>query len=494
MEYRNGDSQARLTPVQQPMKILFVTAEFSPYAKVGGLADVAGSLPFALQALGHEVVIALPAYGCLPKTNNLIDPFFVRVNQSRFVTGKLHQFDHHGLTVWTIDSNDTSFTRAKQSSEIYSFHRDDYLYFSQAVIEACQETNWIPDVIHCHDWHTGFIPAILRTQRTGDWDSTASVFTIHNLAYQGEFSFDTLDAVGMPHHYYHPEFCEAYGSVNFLKTGAVFADQINTVSPNYAFEIQTPEYGCRLDGHMRYLHAHGRLRGILNGIDTKEWNPATDSVISANYSAEDLSGKANCRESLVKECGFEPSNGPIIGMVTRLSSQKGFDLVVTAIDSIIQSGACLVVQGLGDQWAANELRRLEKLHPGRIRFFEKFDAELAQRIYAGCDAFLMPSAFEPCGLGQMFAMRYGTVPIVRHTGGLADTVFEDYNGFVLTEKSPEDLSDAIKRASKVFQDQTAWRALVLAGMTTDFSWAKSAKEYEQLYQAAVANRTNSINL
>jgi len=479
------------------MKILFVTAELAPFAKVGGLADVAGSLPKALQSLGHEVIVFMPGYGLLindpiAQTTPKIEPFFVRVNHSRFVSGTLYETKHDGLTIWSA-SGEVDFNRAQTSEDIYSFHRDDYLYLAQAALEACQETGWIPDIVHCHDWHTGFLPPILRTLKTGAWDKVPSLFTIHNLAYQGEFGFDTLDAAGLPHDLYNPNYVEAYGSVNFLKAGAAFADQVNTVSPNYAHEIQTPEFGCRLDGHMRYLHSHGRLHGILNGIDLEAWNPADDPAIAASYSAADPSGKFECRNQLIHRAGLEPAKDrPIFGMVTRLSNQKGFDLLLEASKELFASGSSLIVQGLGDEWSAGELRRLEAEYPGRMKFFQMFDPDLAQQIYAGCDAFLMPSAFEPCGLGQMFAMRYGTVPVVRHTGGLADTVFEGHNGFVFTEKTGSDFADAIILCVSAFQNQVVWKDIQLSGMSTDFGWERSAHKYEKLYALAIADRKHEL--
>lgn len=479
------------------MKILFITAELAPFAKVGGLADVAGSLPKALQDQGHEVIIFMPGYGLLldsplAKTTPKIEPFYVRVNHSRFVPGTLNESKFEDLTIWSV-TGEVNFLRAVTSPDVYSFHRDDYLYFAQAALEACEETGWMPDVIHCHDWHTGFLPPILRTLRSDKWENIPSVFTIHNLAYQGEFGFDTLDAVGLPHDLYHPERVEAYGSVNFLKAGTAFADQVNTVSPNYAHEIQTPEFGCRLDGHMRHLHAHGRLHGILNGIDPTVWNPQTDPAIPGHYSATDVSGKAINREALVARADLTlAENRPIFGMVTRLSNQKGFDLLLAAADRLFASGASLIVQGLGDPWSAGELRRLEAENPGRMKFFEMYDADLAQLVYAGCDAFLMPSAFEPCGLGQMFAMRYGTVPVVRHTGGLADTVFEDHNGFVFQDQTGEDFACAIERAVTAYQKPEVWKNLQLAGMTTDFGWEKSALEYTKLYKLAISDRKHTL--
>lgn len=475
------------------MKILFVTAEMAPFAKVGGLADVAASLPKALAALGHEVRVFMPGYGLLLDdpaipTETIADPFLVRVNASRLVKGTLSKSVSDGIPIWSVDG-EVSFRRAKTSEDVYTFSRDNYLYFSQAALEACQETNWIPDAVHCHDWHTGFIPALLRELRSGIWEHVPSVFTIHNLAYQGEFGFDTLDACGLSHSLYRPEKVEAYGAVNFLKTGAAFADQVNTVSPNYAHEIQTPEFGCRLDGHMRFLHSRGKLHGILNGIDIEVWNPATDPAISHNYSAENLAGKAACRAHLADRAGLsKAADAPIFGMVTRLSNQKGFDLLLAAADRIFALGACLVVQGLGDPWASSQLRKLEDRYPGQVKFFEVFDPGLAQQVYAGCDGFLMPSEFEPCGLGQMFAMRYGTVPVVRHTGGLADTVFEGHTGFCFDERCGEAFGDAVARCVDAYRHPSHWEALVLAGMSTDFSWPKSAAAYVRLYELAVADR------
>lgn len=480
------------------MKILFVTVELAPFAKVGGLADVAGSLPKALQNLGHEVIIFMPGYGLLlndpiANTKPKIDPFYVRVNHNRFVSGTLYETLHEGLNIWS-PTGEVDFKRAASSENVYTFERDDYLYFAQAALEACQETNWIPDVIHCHDWHTGFIPPILRTLKTGQWENVSSIFTIHNLAYQGEFGFDTLESAGLPNSLYNPNQVEAYGSVNFLKAGAAFADQVNTVSPNYANEIQSPEFGCRLEGLMRHLHANGKLHGILNGIDLEAWNPADDPAIAAPYSQTNMDGKAVCRQELIAKAQLKPvANQPIFGMVTRLSNQKGFDLLLQASTQIFATGASLIVQGLGDEWSAGELRRLESENPGRMKFFQMFDPDLAQQIYAGCDAFLMPSAFEPCGLGQMFAMRYGTVPVVRHTGGLADTVFEGHNGFVFHENSAEDFSSAINRCCTVFQIPTEWANLQISGMSTDFGWQQSAHKYEAIYKLAIDDRRNALS-
>lgn len=475
------------------MKVLFCSAEVAPFAKVGGLADVAGSLPKALAALGHDVVVAMPAYGMVvndprwgfTKTKSEV---LVRVNGHRLVRADRWEATFDGVTHWLIDG-EGAFAGVQRSQDVYSPQRDDYLFFSHAALEMCQESDWLPDVVSAHDWHMGFLPVLVKETRRGDWDSVASTFTVHNLAYQGEFGYDTMDAAGVPSSLFNMHQLENYGGVNFLKAGAAFADQVNTVSPNYAQEIQTPEYGCRLEGLMAWLAQEGRLSGILNGIDTEVFDPATDPKTAAHYSADDTTGKQECRRLLCAESGLETGGDfPVMGVVSRLSNQKGFDLIVDAAPTFLGQGAGLVVLGTGDPWAASELRRLEAAYPGRVKFFEAFDVDLAQRIYSGCDAFLMPSSFEPCGLGQMFAMRYGTVPVVRRTGGLADTVFEGENGFVFDERSTRGLLDAVGRCVAAFQDRDRWSKIVHAGMTGDFSWGKSAREYVKMFHHALDAR------
>ncbi len=477
------------------MKILFASAEVSPFAKVGGLADVAGSLPKALNAAGNETIVVMPAYGFV--INNpeyqikcINEEFYVRVNDSRFVKSKLYETKITGFTTWLIDGDET-FCRASKSEEVYTFGRDDYLFFSQAALEACQDKNWIPDIVHAHDWHMGFLPVFLRENRCSKWEKTASAYTIHNLAYQGWFGHDTLQAAGLSQDLWTMDKLETFGSVNFLKSGCVFADQVNTVSNKYSQEIQTQEFGCGLEGVMTHLYANQRLHGILNGIDLEIFNPKTDPKIAENYSVSNLQGKLACRNNLITEANLKISNQePILAVISRLSDQKGFDLMIQAANQILASGAAYVVLGTGDPWAAGELRRLENEYPGKVKFFEAFDPDLAQRIYSGADIFLMPSAFEPCGLGQLFALRYGTIPVVRHTGGLADTVFEGKNGFVFHEKTTEAFAQAVNRAIKNFQHEETWKALINTAMTGNYSWHKSAKEYCNLYSTAIQNKTN----
>ncbi|MBS1708959.1 MAG: glycogen synthase [Armatimonadetes bacterium] len=475
------------------MKILFCSAEVAPFAKVGGLADVAGSLPKALSALGHEVIVAMPAYGMVvndprwgfQKTKSEV---LVKVNSSRLVRAELWEAEFDGIKFWLVDGEET-FAKVTKSQEVYAPLRDDYLFFSHAILEMCTEREWLPDVVSAHDWHMGFLPVIIKETRRGDWDSVASTFTIHNLAYQGEFGYDTLAAAGVPGSLFTWDALETYGGVNFLKSGCVFADQVNTVSPNYSKEIQRPEYGCRLEGLMAWLAAEGRLEGILNGIDVDVFDPSADPAIAAKYSVDDLSGKLECRRALCTKAGLSVADDkPVMGVVSRLSNQKGFDLIIEAAPEFLARGAALIVLGTGDPWAASELRKLEASNPGLVKFFEAFDVDMAQRIYSGSDVFLMPSSFEPCGLGQMFAMRYGTVPVVRKTGGLADTVFEGENGFVFEERSVAALSSAIARAIEAFAEPTTWSKFVHAGMTQDFGWTKSAQAYLKMYRRAMDAR------
>lgn len=475
------------------MRVLFCSAEVAPFAKVGGLADVAGSLPQALVALGHDVTVCMPAYGMVVQNpaygfERVAGDTFVRVNGFTLARATLYTAKIDGVTFWLIDHLD-AFAAVTRSEEVYSLMRDDYIFFAQAAMEICQEQDWWPDVVHAHDWHMGLVPVLLRETRHGKWDDVATAFTIHNLAYQGEFGFDTLDEAGLSHDLFNMHKLEAYGAVNFLKSGCVFADQVNTVSPTYAQEITTPEYGCRLEGLMQHLTWDHRLRGILNGIDVHHHDPQRDPELAAHFSADDLAGKQACRHALHTSWGWEADPArPLAVVISRLSNQKGFNLILEALPDLVASGARLAVLGTGDPWAAGELRRAQDEYPDSVRFIEEFNPPLAQRMYGGSDIFLMPSAFEPCGLGQMFAMRYGSVPVVRRTGGLADTVHDGQNGFVFEEKSAGALANAFGRAVAAFREPATWAKLQDTCMRTDFSWDKSAKEYVALYEAAIRRR------
>lgn len=475
------------------MKILFVSVEVSPFAKVGGLADVAGSLPSALAKLGHDVRVIMPDYKlneAKARPATVTPDFRVHINDWWSKRARLRMTTRSGVDVLMVGT-DEWFNEVDRSERIYSPGIDAYLFFSQAVLETCRQLDWIPDVLHVNDWHPALIPVLMREKYSDEFGATAAVQTIHNLAYQGEFEPETLDKVGLSRSLFNHHQTEAYGSLNFLKSGCAFSDAVNTVSPTYAKEIQTPEFGCRLDGLMRHLAANGKLFGILNGIDMEEFDPATDLRIPANYDADHLEGKRICRQALEQELGLEASDeSPIAGVVSRLSSQKGIDHIASGAKDLFDLGMRVVVQGLGDPWIAEQLRELERTYPGRFKLVQKFDVDLAQRIYAGCDLFLMPSAFEPCGLGQMIALRYGTLPIVRSTGGLADTIEEGRNGRVFYSRDTADFVAACARAVSDFRSPN-WNELVSSLMREDFSWNKSAAKYVELYTFALQARPSS---
>jgi starch synthase len=472
------------------MRILIVSAEVAPFAKVGGLADVAGSLPKALNEIGHHAAVALPGYPLITKNHEWaierdVHRADVSVGDAKPEHVEYHRIHHEGVDFWLVDS--PRFASAISSDTLYSLDRDAYLLFSESVLVLADRLK--SDVIHANDWHTGFIPVLMRERHARRFDHVASVFSVHNLAYQGEFGPETLEVAGLRPELFNLHHVEAYGAVNFLKSGCVYADEVNTVSPTYAREIMWPQYGCRLEGLMWHLYNSGRLRGILNGIDTTVWDPSTDRTLPSNYSSDDLSGKLTCKIKLLEELEMEVvADKPVFGMVSRLSWQKGFDLVLSAAPKIVESGGCLIVQGLGDESFANQLRQLESAFPKQIRFVNRFDADVANRIYAGSDFFLMPSAFEPCGLGQMIAMRYATLPIARRTGGLADTVFEGVNGFVFQDSDAGQFWDACHRAMACFLEEPRFEALRKTAATTDVSWAKSAHEYVAMYGDALATR------
>lgn len=474
-------------------KIAFASNEVAPFAKVGGLADVAGSLPKALKERGHDVRVLMPAYQMVldatsPKPLFGGEAIEVACGPNWTERAFFWETQMGDVPVWLIGS-DHFFRDSVSSQTVYLPGAEQHLFFARAAMALCERADWMPNTVHANDWHTGFLPVFMREGAPAAWSAVASVFTIHNLAYQGEFGSELLSLSGLPMSLFNHERLETYGAVNFLKSGCVYADQVNTVSPRYAEEIQTPEFGVRLEGLMRHLANHGRLSGIVNGLDQQEFNPAIDPHIPANFTAEDLSGKAVCRAELRRELGLDDRPGvPLLGVVSRLSNQKGIDLIVEIADAMMTLPAQLIVQGLGEPWLAEQLRHLEVRYPHQVRFVERFDAPLAQRVYAGSDAFLMPSAFEPCGLGQLIAMRYGTVPVARYTGGLANTVHDGQNGFVFADFQPDALLAAVQRVSAAFADEAHWAMFVQNAMANDSSWATSAADYEALYERAIAAR------
>jgi starch synthase len=472
------------------LNVVFVSAEVAPFAKVGGLADVAGSLPKALAALGHRVTVCMPAYQMVlddPRweVSDILARVPVEINCSWKTDAWVRSVDMEGVSVLLIGGGGF-FEKSTSSEAVYGPGIDQYVYFCHSVLGAIDALELSLDIVHCNDWQTGLIPVLMREKATARFRSIATAFTIHNLAYQGEVGIDVLDVAGLPRSLFNLHQMEAWGSVNFLKSGCAFSDQVNTVSPTYSREIQTWEYGCGLEGLMRHLASQDRLSGILNGIDLGFFNPESDPALPANFSGADISGKALCKSSLQAELDMPVNPSvPVLGIVSRLSTQKGLDLVLQIAPKLAAMPAQLVVQGLGDPKIAEGLRDLQARFPNSIRFVQAFDPDLAQRVYAGSDMFLMPSAFEPCGLGQMIAMRYGTVPVVRKTGGLADTVFDGENGFVFSDSDPEQLLHAVQRAVGCYQSD-GWLSVVSNAFNADHSWKASAQEYEALYRRAIS--------
>ncbi len=474
------------------MKVLFVSAEVAPFAKVGGLADVAAGLPKSIRGQGHDCRVILPFYQMIAdnprwQTRVILEEFPVSPNPLQTYKASLHQLEFEGMTYYFIGC-DEWFSHSVDSGSLYQPGGEIHAFFVSAVLRAMELIKWIPDVVHANDWHTGFLPVIIKEKAGPLWDRVASVFTIHNMAYQGEFGIEALDWMDLPYDLYNYEQVEAWGRVNFLKSGMAFADIVNTVSPNYADEIQTHEYGCSLEGLTQYLAANDRLFGVLNGLDYQTWDPKTDRGIVANYSQSSLDCKEACRSSLLEELGMPEIEGaPLIGMISRISSQKGYDLLLSAAPELFEMPVQIVVQGLGDPGIIDGLETLQRTYPKQFRFLNAFDEELAQHIYSGCDAFLMPSAFEPCGLGQLIAMRYGTLPIVRQTGGLKDTVSEGVNGFTFEHRARRELVDAVARAKAIYRTP-AWQVMVQRAMKSDSGWDSSAKRYVELYEKAILNR------
>lgn len=478
----------------QSLKILFISAEVAPFAKAGGLGDVAGSLPKALAALGHDVRVVMPAYLQIENGYEGVSPMpgtlHVPVGSGTVEAGVFQgQLPGSAVPVYFIAER-TLFARP----EIYGYGDDPYrfAFFSRAALALTQALDWRPDLLHAHDWHTA--PAVTWLATAGQADpafrGVSSVFTIHNLAHQGKTSWDILDALQL---HTHSLTEEAYGEVNFMARGIYHATLVNTVSPTYAREIMTPSGGAGLDGLLR--HRQGDLFGILNGLDTAVWNPETDPRLVQTYGLDDADGRAANRRALQEKAGLPVRDDiPLLAIISRLDWQKGLDITGHVIHLLMNNfagEAQFVVLGTGAAQYEQMFARLASYHPQKMTAFLAYNAGLAPLIYAGSDMFLMPSLFEPCGLGQMIAMRYGSVPVVRATGGLADTVQDGITGFTFHNYTTEDFWHAIERASYIFNvDKDSWRQIQQNGMGQDFSWNRSALGYQQLYEWAIA-RVNS---
>jgi starch synthase len=476
------------------LKILFAASEVTPFAKTGGLADVVGSLPAALAQLGHQVVIVMPYYRSVKEGSfNLKqhDKFLSIPFKGQQLNVSVHTATSKRNTQVYFIQRDEFFDRSGlygTPSGDYFDNPERFIFFSRGVLELTKLIGFQPDIIHCHDWQTSLVPVYTKSLYKNDpvFKRARSVFTIHNLAYQGVFPKEMMTTSELPLELFAMSGLEYYGKMNFMKGGIVFSDVITTVSEKYAQEIQTPDYGYGLDGVLRDKRA--RIHGILNGVDYAAWNPKTDPHIAANFDSRDLSGKKTCKGDLAKVFRLKsPPRFPIIGIVSRLADQKGFDILAEAMDELLKMDLRLVVLGTGDDKYEKQFDSLGKKHAGRLGVKIGFDNALAHKIEAGSDMFLMPSKYEPCGLNQMYSLKYGTIPIVRATGGLDDTIQKfdpqtgEGNGFKFADYSSRALLDEVQRAQDVYADQGTWLKLVKKAMRMDFSWKRSALKYAEIY-------------
>jgi starch synthase len=476
---------------------LFVASEGLPFSKTGGLADVVEALPKALVAQGHEVAVVLPRYRGTKATAIVIPSLTIPMGGRLRFPGVADGTVFHGVRYFFVD-DPAYFDRDGLyggSAGDYPDNAERYSEFCRAAIEISKHI-WPADVMHCHDWQTALVPVLLRTVYGDDplVKDIPVVFTIHNMGYHGNFPREVLERAGIPAVLFNPGALEFYGSVNFLKAGLIFSDYLTTVSRKYAEEIQTPEFGYGLDGVAR--ERKDRLVGILNGVDYAAWSPDRDKFIAAKYSAKDLTGKQICKQDLLKtfDMPTEHLTRPLVGIVSRFADQKGFDLIAERAHELMREDLDLVVLGTGDKKYEELFRALAAAYPGRVGVKIAYDNAIAHKIEAGADIFLMPSRYEPCGLNQIYSLKYGTVPIVRATGGLDDTI-ETFDlehgtgtGFKFSEYTGTALVWAVRQALHLFMDERIWRRIQLNGMAKDFSWKAPAAEYAKLYEAARASR------
>ncbi len=472
------------------MKILMASSEMSSLARTGGLGDVLDALPLALRQAGHEVSVVLPLYRSicenpLLRLKETAVQFSVQVGEKTVEAGVVQTVAPNGTQVFLI-RRDEYFDRSGiygTEGRDYGDNAERFIFFSKAVLELARRMQPAPDVIHVHDWQTALIPVLVR-----DWALPfRTVLTIHNLAYQGSFWPYDFRFTNLPGDYFSAKGVEFFGSLNLLKAGILFADAVTTVSEPYLHEIQTPASGCGLDSVIR--EHIGKFTGILNGADYAVWNPATDKLLPQTFSTDSLPGKCVCRDALLSEMGLDPQpRGPVIGMVTRLAEQKGFDILLPVLDRLLCDDVRLIILGEGDPAYEAELRYHTLKHRGRLAFRQEFDFKLSHLIEAGSDITLIPSRFEPCGLTAIYSLKYGTLPVARAVGGLTqivrdhDPVTDNGWGFLFQEYQAESFWDAIKRARFQFMDQTTWAELMQRAMEQDFSWKLAAQEYAGLYE------------
>ncbi len=461
-----------------------VTSEAAPFAKTGGLADVLGALPPALEKLGEEVAVVMPRYGSVPLTGTeLLVPAMPLTVGPRSFTASLYQVQREGVRYLFVDCPPL-YARAGIYNEWGAEYLDNHIRFAALNLAALEIARKIfpTDIFHAHDWPAGLLATYLAADPA--FAAAKCVFTIHNLGYQGNFPGYLLGDLGLSPALFTPQGLEFWGELSFLKAGIVWADAITTVSPTYAREIQTPEYGHGLDGVLR--DRADKITGILNGVDYTEWNPEEDPYLTSHFSAKDLSGKRLAKRALLKALKLLPDmKRPLIGIVSRFASQKGFDLVEAIAPELAERDLAMAVLGSGDSRYEQMFRSMAEAHPEKFAVRVGYDNELSHRIEAGADMFLMPSQYEPCGLNQMYSLRYGTVPIVRATGGLADTI-DETTGFKFDEYTPAALLAAIDQALAAWQYPDQWQERMRRGMAKDFSWDVSAAAYQRLYRSLIA--------
>jgi starch synthase len=503
-------TETKKSPFPQ-RSVLFVSSEVYPYAKTGGLADVSSALPQALREFDHDVRIIMPKYGFIGEKKQKIHiinrlqgmefsigdaPYTVNVKSSAILTPRTR------VQIY-LSENDEFFSRMGLYSDPvtgkdYPDNDGRFIIFAQSVLELCRRLLWRPDIIHCNDWQCGLIPLYLKESLRHDpfFKGTKTVFTIHNLAYQGNFPASSYAKTGLPAEYFNPNGVEFYGNFSFIKAGIAYADAITTVSESYAEEIKTPEFGCGLEGLLSKRKKD--LSGILNGIDLAIWDPENDINIVKKFNVEKLDLKEECKKDLCQAMDIPYEEGtPIVGVIARFVDQKGLDLLVETMEPLLKSGAQIVILGSGDKKYEEYFTKQQKKHPKQVGLHLGFHDNFAHKIEAGSDMFIMPSAYEPCGLNQMYSMRYGTIPVVRHTGGLADTVTDPADatkkkpatGFVFEKYDAKSFWKALERAVNTYKKHPKqWREMQQNGMNCDFSWNNSAHKYAELYEKLLAKK------
>ncbi|MCL5771819.1 MAG: glycogen synthase GlgA [Actinobacteria bacterium] len=481
------------------LKVAICSTEGFPFAKTGGLADVVGALPLSFKKINIEPVVIMPGYNFIfekyKDITKILDNLKIRINRNYFEYCDVFKINYSGVNFYFI-KNDKFFNRDYLYGTPQGDYSDNNLRFgflSKAVLALLENIKFSPDIIHLHDYHVALTSVLINEKKLKKQDSffknTHVVFTIHNLAYQGIYDANTLDLLELDKSYFDMDKLEFYGKINFMKGGIVFSEKITTVSPTYSKEILTPEFGYGLDGILRVRQKD--LSGIINGIDYEIWNPQNDKSIASNYNINKLDGKEICKKALLNNLFNNPDyNAPVLGMVSRLSEQKGIDILIEIFDVLMQKNIYLIILGTGDEKYMKQLNELYLKYRQKFSLNIAFSDKLAREIYSGADIFLMPSKYEPCGLGQLISLKYGTIPVVRNTGGLADTIAEiklpdnineGGQGFKFSEYSGKALLQAIKNTLNFYNDNNLWTKIIKNAMNCDFSWDYSAKQYKEIF-------------